>query len=70
MNSQLIFKHLVDCGMAFAISFLSILAATGTMTGKDLLLALIPSLLVGLIKFRDFWNTQLKPESPTPTIFL
>jgi len=70
MNKQLILKHIIDCGMAFAISFLSILAATGTITGKDLLVALIPSLLVGLIKFRDFWNIQLNPKTPTPTIFI
>lgn len=69
-NKQLILNHIVDCILAFAISFLSMLAATGEITLKYVLIALIPSLLVGLTKFRDFWNTQLNPKSPVPTIFL
>lgn len=68
MNKE-ITAHIVDCLLAFAISFLSILGATGTMTLRDTGLALIPSLLVGLIKFRDWYNTTLDPNCPTPKIF-
>ena len=66
-------KHAVDCSLAFGISFFSILGATGNITLKDTLIAVVPSLLVGLIKFRDYWNTKLDPLSKrikTPTIFI
>jgi hypothetical protein len=55
-------KHVVDCILAFAISFLSAIAATGMIDYKNLMIALIPSLLLGIIKFRDYWNTQLVPK--------
>ena len=68
MNKKELLKHGIDCLLAFAISFLSILGATGTITWKDVGVAIIPSLLVGIIKFRDVWNTHLNPKCPTPTI--
>jgi hypothetical protein len=61
-------KHIIDCTLAFAISFFSILAATGNISFHDALIALIPSVLVGLIKFRDYWNIRLNPQCQTHTI--
>lgn len=63
-------KHIVDALLAFGISFLSATLALNEITWKGLLIAGCAAMLVCLIKFRDYWNTQLSPKKPTPTIFL
>ena len=70
---KIIIKHIIDASLAFAISFFSIWGATGTITAQNALMALIPSVLVGLIKFRDYYSTQLntgKKKVEVPFIFL
>jgi hypothetical protein len=63
-------KHIVDAGLAFGISFLSAVLALDAFTWKAVIIAGCASMLICLIKFRDFWNTQLSPKKPVPTIFL
>lgn len=66
-----IVKHIVDAGLAFGISFLSATLALDEITMKAVIIAGCAAMLVCLIKFRDFWNTELlNPKTRTPTIFL
>ncbi len=70
MEKKELFKHLVDCILAIAISFISTTLAAGQIDGTTILINGMTGLLVGLIKFRDVWNTHLNEESPIPTLFL
>jgi len=62
-------KHAVDCGLAVAISFLSTTIAAGKIDGYTLMINAVTGLLVGLIKFRDYWQAAIAKDKKTPTIF-
>ena len=65
-----IYKHIIDCSLVFVISFLSATIALEEIVFKGVIIAFCSSLVISLIKFRDYWNTKLNPKSQTPTIFL
>lgn len=65
-----IFKNIVDCSLAFMISFLSASLALEEMTFKCLMIALISSLLVGMIKFKEYWSAQMPKTSIVAPTFL
>lgn len=60
MNKKLIIYNLIDCGIAFAIAFLTAVLLLGEITLKGILISLGSATLVGLIKFRDFYSKQVE----------
>jgi len=50
-----LFKHFLDCLMAFAISFLSSILATDTITTRGVLIGFLSALLIMIIKFREYY---------------
>lgn len=74
MNKNEIIKHIVDCGLAFAIAFLSAMLATEEMNIKIIGISIMSALLVGIIKFQQFWTNEVLKDctnkvNTLPTIF-
>jgi len=65
-----VIKNIIDCGLAVMISFISAVLALEEITAKCLIIAFLSGLLIGLLKFRDYYQTQLNPTTPTQSIFL
>lgn len=61
MNKQKTIWNIVNCAMAFLISFLSASVATNfSFSVKDFYIAFCVAALVAIIKFRDYWETEEK----------
>lgn len=59
MDKELIFKNIVDCSLAVAISFLSTTLVLHQITIGSVIVNLMTGILIGLIKFREFWTTKV-----------
>jgi hypothetical protein len=62
INKQEVIKHGIDCLMAFAIAFLSSVLATDSVTFRIILISLMSAILIGIIKFREFWNAEVMKD--------
>lgn len=60
MNKKIIIYNLIDCGIAFAIAFLSAVLVLGEITLKGILISFGSATLIGLIKFRDFFSQEVE----------
>jgi hypothetical protein len=63
-------KNIVDCGLAVMISFISAALALDEVTFKCVFISFLSGLLIGLLKFRDYYQTQLNPKTPVQQIFI
>jgi hypothetical protein len=57
-----VLKHIIDCALAGMVSFFTIVATTGmnlNLSFKDIVIPLGSAILIGLIKFRDYWQTDV-----------
>ena len=52
-------KHLVDCSLAFFIAFFSSILASDDINTKIIIISFSASALIGLLKFREYWNNQI-----------
>lgn len=59
-NKNEMMWNLINCFLAFMISFLSILIATNEITMKGFGIAFVTGMIVGITRFQTYWSKEEK----------